>query len=69
MNYAEKIAPIFILISVAFLVSVDITIMIFAEALCFCRVKILFSSLLKDRLHNVEISRVPEGANGRKMTL
>ena len=69
MNYAEKIAPIFILISVAFLVSVDITIMIFAKALCFCRVKILFSSLLKDRVHNVEISQVPEGANGRKMTL
>ena len=69
MNYAEKITPIFILISVAFLVSVDITIMIFAEALCFCGVKIGFSSLLKRRVHNVEISQVPEGANGRKMTL
>lgn len=65
----KKITPIFILISVAFLVSVDITIMIFAEALCFCRVKILFSSLLKGKVHNVKISLVPKGANGRKITL
>lgn len=42
MNYAEKIVPIFILTSVAFLVSVDITVMIFAEAVCSSRVIILF---------------------------
>lgn len=42
MNYAEKTVPIFIPTSVAFLVSVDITVMIFAEALCSSRVIILF---------------------------
>lgn len=57
MNYAEKIVPIFILPSVAFLVSVDITVMIFAEAVCSSRVIILFFffPLLEFRVHNVGI--------------